>query len=204
MHGLRVLFLVLLSTQLASAQHLLKQYRALAKPEKRWVKRHVFVARKAFRISKQAEAHYRRALQDSLVTGPENGGLPDAFRHALWMAMLTQHIGKTKALRLGMAHEEANYEYFRQHRLEYGQLPDSVSRVMDLFNNEVGADLGVRMRKAGSDELQLHVLQLLRSGKLYILKTDSNGQWLSCDHQPVDYAKWQGRWNIPKCLVPSY
>jgi len=181
-----------------------KRYKQLEAAEKKWVRQHVFVARKAFRISQQAEVLYRKALQDSLITVPENGGPADAYRHALWMAMLTQHVGKKKAIRLGLAHEEANYEYFLQHRPEYGQLPDSVSRVMDLLNNEAGAELGVRMHKADTTELLQGVLQLLHNGKLYIMKTDSNGQWLTCEDELIDYAAWQGRWCIPKCLAPSF
>ena len=204
MHGLRLVIILLLCSYMASGQHVLKQYRTLTKPEKRWVKRHVFVARKAFRISLQAEALYLKAMQDSIITGPENGGNPDAFRHALWMAMLTQSIGKKKALRLGKAHEKANYAYFLQHRLEYGQLPDSVSSVMDLLNNETGAQLGLDMPKANVHELQTALLQLVQNGKLHIIKTKPDGAWLMCDGTEPDGTQWQGQWHIPKCLVPSY
>jgi hypothetical protein len=120
------------------------------------------------------------------------------------MAMLTQCIGKKKALRLGKAHEEANYAYFLQHRLEYGQLPDSVSGVMDLLNNETGAQLGLHMPKANVHELQTAVLQLVQNGKLYIIKTKPDGAWLMCDGTELDGTQWQGQWSIPKCLVPSY
>ena len=41
-----------------------------------------------------------------------NGGALDAFKHAFWMARLTQGIGHRASLSLGKAHEKGNYKAF--------------------------------------------------------------------------------------------
>jgi hypothetical protein len=54
------------------------------------------------------------------------------------MALLTQNIGAKKALKLGIAHEKANFEFFLKKKNEYGELPDSMGSVMDVLNNQMG------------------------------------------------------------------
>ena len=66
----------------------------------------------------------------------------DAFRHAYWMARLTQSIGRKKALKLGEAHELGNYQDYLSGKVEEVHLPDSMSSVMDRWNNRLGAGIG--------------------------------------------------------------
>lgn len=189
--------------QTVAAQKLFHQYRQLAKAEKRWVRCHLFVAKKALQCTRLTEQLYEQAKKDSLITGPENGGKADAFRHALWMALLTQNIGAQKALKLGIAHEKANYEFFLKNKKEYGELPDSMGSVMDVFNNQKGADLGLQHKKDSAQAMVKLVLRSLTNGELCIMKTDQSGSFMKCDHQPIDMEKYRGCWSIPKCLINS-
>ena len=196
-------FLFLICVQHAAAQNLLQQYRQLAKAEKRWVRCHLFVAKRAMQCTRLTEQLYEQAKKDSLIIGPENGGKPDAFRHALWMALLTQNIGAKKALKLGIAHEKANYEFFLKKKNEYGELPDSMGTVMDLFNNQRGADLALQHSKDSTQVMVYVVLLSLTHGELCIMKTDQSGRFLTCENQPINMENYSGQWNIPKCLVSS-
>lgn len=189
--------------QTVAAQKLFHQYRQLAKAEKRWVRCHLFLAKRAMQCTRLTEQLYEQAKKDSLITGSENGGKPDAFRHALWMALLTQQIGAKKALKLGIAHEKANYEFFLTKKNEYGELPDSMGSVMDLFNNSKGIDLGLQHRKDSAQDLVQQVLRSLTHGELCIMKTDKSGRFLTCDNQPIKMEEYTGCWSIPKCLISS-
>ena len=191
----------LMCFQTVAAQNLLHRYRQLAKAEKRWVRCHLFVAKRAMRCTRLTEQLYEQAKKDSLIIGPENGGKPDAFRHALWMALLTQNIGVKKALKLGIAHEKANYEFFLEKKNEYGELPDSMGSVMDVFNNQKGADLGLQHKKDSAQAMVQVVLRSLTNGVLCIIKTDQSGRCRTCDNQHINMEKYSGCWHIPKCVT---
>lgn len=195
--------LFLICFQTVAAQNLLHRYRQLAKAEKRWVRCHLLVAKRAMQCTRLTEHLYEQAKKDSLITGLENGGKPDAFRHALWMALLTQQIGAKKALKLGIAHEKANFEFFLKKKNEYGELPDSVGSVMDVLNNQKGADLGLQYSKDSAQTMVQVVMRSLTNGELCMMKTDQSGRFLTCDNQPINMEKYSGQWNIPKCLVSS-
>lgn len=133
-----------------------------------------------------------------------NGGKLDAFRHAYWMISLTDGIGKRRALKLGKAHERGNYREFKKHRLEDAILPDSVSCLMDLKNNRVGAEsIGYCNMFNGAVDYQRIILNVLEEGRLSIIKKDKQGNYLYCDGTFIDTNEWKGKWNIPKCLVAS-
>jgi hypothetical protein len=203
MRQILLFFLFLICVQHAAAQNLLQQYRQLAKAEKRWVRCHLFVAKRAMQCTRLTEQLYEQAKKDSLITGPENGGKPDAFRHALWMALLTQNIGAKKALKLGIAHEKANFEFFLKKKNEYGELPDSMGSVMDVLNNQKGADLGLQYSKDSAQSMVKVVLRYLTNGELCMMKTDQSGRFLTCENQPINMENYSGQWNIPKCLVST-
>src|SRR5437868_602487 len=81
------------------------EFRKLSCPEKRWVFFHLFIAKKAFKLTQQARATSKEMAKNPLTDGDENGGQVDAFRHAYWMALLSQNICWRKARGLGKAHE---------------------------------------------------------------------------------------------------
>jgi hypothetical protein len=176
----------------------------LSRPEKCWVLEHPFRAKKAFVVTKKVMHVLDSVRQNGVVGGDSNGGKLDAFRHAYWMQSLSLSIGKKQAIALGKAHERGNYLQFKKHQLEDNLLPDSVSCEMDIRNNEAGANSVGQCHFVLTDrELQQTVITMIESGELFVIKKDPEMNFLMCDGSPVDMKKWAGKWNIPKCLVPS-
>lgn len=182
-----------------------KGFRSLSRPEKCWVIAHPFIAKKAFRCSMQA-----RAVSDSLgktgtISGA-NGGQLDAFRHAYWMALLSQKIAVRKAVKLGNAHEKGNYLDWEKRKSEDGSRADSIMCVMDLKNNASGIAIGVQYKSdtaAAKTNLAEQVLKSVWNGELTIIKKDAEGNPLTCEGQMIDPTMYDDKWYIPKCLVKS-
>jgi hypothetical protein len=197
-----VVFFISIST--ANAQiHFSKEFKKLSCPEKRWVIFHPFIAKKSFRLTQQARAAAKEMTKDPLLDGDENGGQVDAFRHAYWMALLSQHICWRKARCLGRAHEKGNYREFKKHQLEEGMLPDSAAGAMDLFNNKVGIEIGRAAKKLPEEELKKAVRDSVLFGKMQMIRKNKNGEPVDCDGIKIDPQKYPHQWNIPKCLVKS-
>jgi hypothetical protein len=197
------LFLVLPFIARLGAQNTFRAFRKLSRPEKVWVFCHPFVAKRAYGITKRVLLETNAAASDPRLDTLANGGRLDAFRHCLWMAMLSEEIGGKKASRLGQAHERGNYRQFLNGKAEDGALPDSVSGLMDLFNNQRGLELRKVYPKDELAAMKEHVIQEILDGHLLIISRDAHGNYLTSDHKQIDLTQWKGRWNIPKSLVPS-
>jgi len=178
-------------------------YRALSCPEKWWVIFHPFIAKKTYRLSIQAREVSKELLKDSFFDGDENGGQIDAFRHSYWMALLSQNICWRKARSLGKAHEKGNYLAFKKGQKEEDLLPDSLSSVMDLYNNGVGLEIGKSTKKISDEELRRVVRDSVLAGKMKVIRKNAAGITLDCDGNAMDSVRYKGKWNIPKCLVTS-
>jgi hypothetical protein len=199
-----VSFCLLLLFQSSKAQTNYREgFRQLSCPEKWWVVFHPFIAKKTFRLTQEARDAAKKIVANQLLDGDENGGQVDAFRHAYWMALLSQHICWRKARWLGNAHEKGNYIDFKKHRLEEGILPDSASGAMDLFNNKTGIEIGRANKKLIAEDLQKAVRDSILSGKMKVIYKNRNGEALDCDSKLIDLQKYRGKWNIPKCLMSS-
>ncbi|MDF2437234.1 MAG: hypothetical protein K0Q95_1610 [Bacteroidota bacterium] len=186
------------------SQSSLQKFKSVSFSEKCWVIFHPFVAKKAMKKTSMVLSDVDSVKNTGTIGTDMNGGKLDAFRHAYWMATLTNSIGKHKSLKLGKAHEKGNYRTFKKHKLEDSILPDSVSCEMDLMNNKVGADLvGEKKRFGEKKDIQNIVLESLKTGKLSIIKKDKGGNYLYCDGTFIDTNVWGGKWNIPKCLISS-
>ncbi len=197
-------FCFLFSSSDADAQiNYRKSFRELSCPEKRWVIFHPFIAKKALRLTLQARAAAKEISKNSLLDGDENGGQVDAFRHAYWMALLSQHICWRKALRLGKAHEKGNYIQFKKHKFEEGVLPDSASGAMDLFNNNIGIEIGRPNKKIPEEELKRTVRDSVLAGRMIVIRKNRTGDPFDCEGNKIDLSKYSHQWNIPKCLVKS-
>jgi hypothetical protein len=197
------LFLFMLSAAGASAQSTLHKFKRLSRPEKCWVLAHPFRAEKAMKITAEVLSTVDSVKASGSIGSDIAGGKLDAFKHAYWMASLTVNIGRSRALRLGGAHERGNYIDYKRHRLEEKILPDSVSSEMDLRNNVNGADAVQPFEHISKEVIQKRILEKLAKGKLVVIKKDSQGNYLYCDGTPVNMNEWLGKWNIPKCLISS-
>lgn len=195
-----MLLLAVFSNVLVGQNSSVGQFRKLSCAEKRWVFFHPFVAKKALKVSLEARTVTAELKQQKILKGTGNGDQLDAFRHTYWMARLAQEINWRKAKRLGKAHEKGNYRQFKKGKLEDDVLPDKISSEMDLFNNEVGIDLGKLNR---GQELKNEVIKLIKEGKCKIIKTDANGNFLDEQNNIIPAEELKGKWENRKVLVNS-
>ena len=187
----------------ATAQNAIRKYKELEKPEKQWTRRHPIAALRTYKLSQLAANEAIERLNDKDFDGDGNGGMVDAFRHTLWMALTTQKIGRRKALTLGKAHEDSNKIFYEKNKLEDGSLPDSISCEMDLLNNECGAKIGQKYPKASFQELTNIVKQAVISGQCFKIKKNAAGDYLDYNGNIIDPNEYLGRWHTPKILVKS-
>jgi hypothetical protein len=180
-----------------------REFKKLSCPEKKWVIFHPFIAKKTFHLTQLARAVAKEMKSDSLLDGDENGGQIDAFRHAYWMALLSQRFCWRKAMRLGKSHEKGDYLKFKKGKLEEGALPDSVSGEMDLFNNRIGIEIGRANKKLAANALKQAVRDSILAGKMMVIRKNPNGDSVDCEGHIIDARLHEGKWNIPKCLINS-
>lgn len=176
----------------------------LSCPEQWWVIGHPFVAGKAYKITLEARKTSDSLVKNLILDADPYGGQVDAFRHAYWMARLAQNMNWKKAIKLGKAHEKANHISFKKmKRDEEGLIPDSMSSVMDLFNNEVGVSIGCNFKSAAKNDIYNYVIKSLTEGKLKVIYKDVNRNDLDCNGKLIDKDVFYRKWNVPKCLVDS-
>ena len=186
------------------AQSAFSSFWKLSCPEKWWVIGHPFVAGKAFKITLEARVKCDSLVENSLLDADPYGGQVDAVRHTYWMARLAQSMKWRKAIRLGEAHEKANHIAFRKMKAdEEGIQSDSISSVMDLYNNRIGVAIGCNFKSATNDEIYNYVIENLTAGKLKVIFKDKNGNALDCAGNILEKGSLSGKWNTPKCLVNS-
>lgn len=199
-----LLFFTVISLSLKSQQtSAFKKFSKLSRPEKCWAFQHPFILKKTWNITQEV-----LKITDSIagvitLDGDKNGGQVDAFRHAYWMASLAQHIGWRRALKLGRAHEKANYIDFKKHKLEDGTHPDKAGSNMDLYNNKVGAVIGKENKNIFGKDLQIIIIDAIKAGKMKIVKKDSIGNFLDEKGNIIPADSLQGKWENAKCLVDS-
>lgn len=180
-----------------------KQFIKLSCPEKKWVIFHPFIAKETFNISIEAAKKAVQLKNDTTLDGDLNGGQLDAFRHAFWMARITQEYGWRKAHSLGKSHEKGNYKDFKKHRLEDGVLPDKQSCEMDFLNNDVGIQIGKDNLNAKQEDLAHIIINHILTGKLFIIKKNRTGKFLKCNNDIITDEEIFGKWDNPKCIVSS-
>ncbi len=188
--------------QNSSAQSI-SSFKKLTRPEKWWAVKHLFIAKKTFRVTQQVMVVVEEVKKDTLLDTDINGGQLDAFKHAYWMAMLAKNIHPKKAYKLGLAHEKGNYFQFKNKIAEDNILPDSVSSVMDIANNQCGIEIGVRCYDFTEEKIREVVVLEIKKGNLKVILKDETGQYLDCAWEAINLSLWKGKWGIPKCLVSS-
>ena len=137
------------------------------------------------------------------LDGDYSGGQVDAFRHAYWMATLSQKIRWRAARSLGRSHERANKLQFKKKELEEGFLPDAAATEMDLWNNNIGIQLAKENPNATPQELESIIIAAILDGQLQVIRKNQQGQSLNCEGNVIAETDWQGTWDNTRCLVPS-
>ena len=198
-----LLFLIFFPYLLMAQQNNFSRFKELSAPEKRWIAFHPIVAQKALQLSIEAQKTADSLSKHNILDNQPNGGQLDAFRHGYWMANLTVNIGSRKAFNLGKAHEKGNKADFRKGILEEGELPDTISMEMDLYNNKIGVNIGKANKNKAKYELQQLIIESVISGKFKIISRDDSGNFLDTDGNIVPEEQWKGFWENKRCLVNS-
>lgn len=189
---------------LAQEKSAWQQFRDLSRPVKWWVVTHPFSAGRALEIANHTRKISKALENNEILDGDGSGGQVDAFRHGYWMALMASEIGPRRAWRLGYDHEKGNKLDYRRNRSSSSYpLPTSTDCTMDLFNNDVGIELGSKYDDLLRPELKQIILDKIHGGYFIIIKKDVEGNPLDCDGNPLDREKWFHRWENPACLVPS-
>lgn len=181
----------------------LEKFHELPRPEKWWAFFHPLILKRSYHIAKEAKRIADEKISDPDLDGDHDGGQVDAFRHTLWMAMMSREFGKWRSLSLGRAHEESNYQDYLARRLEDGNIPDHQACIMDLRNNSIGADLGRKYRKLSDSALIEVVKANVLEGKSWVLLKDRSGNFLDADGAVIPYDSLKGRWETKKQFVRS-
>jgi hypothetical protein len=198
-----LIILLFLISFFTNAQSSKKGFFDLSGPKRTWVIFHPFKAKKSFRISQETNRVSDSIKKTNLLDGDGSGGQVDAFRHAFWMASLRQEIGKSAARSLGKAHEKENYQTFKKMQLEDGVVPDEISSIMDLHNNEEGLKLIKRRSKISRKSLIYKIVNAIKEGKMKIIKKNKNGDFLTCEGEIISKESLKGKWQNSKCLINS-
>ncbi len=171
--------------------------------EKHWGFFHPFAALKVKKIYKQCLPYYNELKKTNALDVFENGGKLDAFRHAFFMAAFTQKIKVKKIRKLGIAHEKGNYKHFLNGINEQGELPDSLSSVMDLQNNELGLQVGSENKKKDLRDLRDLVTEEIKKGSAVYFKRNLNAKYQTCSGEIIELENYRSKWFIPKCLMKT-
>jgi hypothetical protein len=192
----------LISFLLTSAVCLAQRFADRSLPEKKWALFHPFAALKTKKLYACCRPLYLEVKRQGILDTIENGSKLDAFRHVFFMAAFAQKISARKVRKLGKAHEKGNYRAFKKGKKEDGEIPDSLSMVMDLHNNEVGIKLGRANKKMNLHSLRDLTLQELRSGHALYFKRRGY-DFLDCKDNVIRPEEFSGKWFLPKCLIRS-
>jgi len=198
-----LLLIFVFITTISCSSQVKHSFSKLSKPEKAWVTFHPFKARKAYRISLEAERVTDSIKKSARIGKDKSGGKLDAFKHSYWMARLTQVIGRRAASSLGEAHEKGNFLTYEERKLEDGLLPDKPATDMDLFNNQVGIRVGHHFKNGTPNLIVQKLIDSLEKGNLRVLKKDSSGNFLDCQNKKIPLDSLKNKWDTKKCLVPS-
>ena len=99
-----------------------------------------------------------------------DGTIANAFRHALWNALMTEAIGVDTAKEFADAHEyEAQFVYPDSEYLRYTQKAHSD---MDLYYNKVGRDVAVRQASGNFNDTMIAVLKAVVAAPSHVLIFD--------------------------------
>lgn len=113
--------------------------------ENRYMFRHPLRTARAFFDAWRASRYTERYF--GVGASLKDGGRANAFKHALWNALMARALGYDAAKRYGDAHEAGNVTS----RALYLGIPEAEHSEMDLYNNEMGRRLASDAQKSGDD-----------------------------------------------------
>ncbi len=179
------------------------QNRVYSKYEWRWAFWHPVVALKCKKALPKAMLMYKQSTTLPELDTLQNGGKLDAFRHTFVMAHLAQKVNKRKLLKLGIAHEKGNESSYKKQGLEDGERADSLSCVMDLYNNNVGIEIGNNNKTCSLDSLKGLVLKAIKRGDCLYVKRNPLRHYVTCDNKEIHFTEFKTTWFVPKCLIAT-
>lgn len=169
----------------------------ISKREILWGISHPIIANKTLKITSLA-MNITDSIEANNILSDRSGGNLDAFKHAIWMALLSQHINSRKARRIGIIHEKINYREYKRGNSSQ----DSAASLMDLKNNEVGIYIYENNKSLSRQDLVNIIIEKIKNGELYRIKKDEEGEYLDCNNRIIDIDKEKG-WNKRKCIIKT-
>ena len=194
---------ILTATHSEAYAQFMVSYNKLSVPEQKWVRRHPWAAFITHKIADTVKAEAQRRLKDTDLDGDINGGMVDAFKHTLWMALTAQKIGYDKALKLGQAHEDGNYLEYVADPTRKKTPQDSIASRMDMLNNIVGARIGADNPDATFNAIVAIVRRHVLEGKCWKIRKKDKKTYLDADGKTINIHAYDNVWAIPKVLIPS-
>jgi len=172
--------------------------------EKWWVISHPFIAKKTYNLTRYARSVADTIIKLDILDGDISGGQVDAFKHAYWMAILSQNIRWKAALKLGKAHEKGNYKSHKKGvRKGYTETHDKVSSDMDMWNNHRGIEIGRKFPESSKMASKQMVIDSIQAGVMRIIWKNSGKEYLDCEGNIIPQENHLGKWENDKCLVSS-
>lgn len=179
------------------------QQGAAANPNLLWALSHPMASVKVNSIYKKQQFIYKKEELKMVLDSFGDCGKLDAFRHVYFMAAFAQKIKVKKLRRLGIAHEEENYREFLKGEADAEFRHDSLSMVMDLYNNELGFQTGLAFPELEPEALKMKVIEKIQAGEALIAKRNLQGTFLDCEGNRLSMKDYSGKWFVPKCLIRS-
>ena len=112
-----------------------------------------------------------------------DGGQGNAYRHALWQALLTDAFGEDHAKRIGDAHENRVPDDMNV-RLFQGL--EDADAMADMLNNIIGRRIGSDNKGAFNKKMAEHVLEEYRKHGLWSVDKTRNGYSLQKKNLSVE------------------
>lgn len=185
------------------AQGKISQFLDLSLPEKKWVMAHPIKAQKAFYYTDIAKEVADSLKGSKALDKDMNGGQLDAFRHAYWMALMTQTFSFKAAMKMGEAHEKSNKAMFFKLTTNENRMMDKPSCKMDLINNLLGYQFGKNNASLTEKELINALINEAQRGGLVVLKKHHSGQYLDEFGCIIPEIEWLNKWQNRKVLIAS-
>lgn len=172
--------------------------KSLSLKDKIWVMKNYSSIKKAYKISLDVLKTMDSLNKQNFLGGNTEGGKFDAFRHIYWTYSLTKEIGEEKTRRVGEIYE--NYNRYIFNNIAYSGY-DSVSMTMDLFNNDIGIELG--KNKITDSLIFNEITNIIFSGKAKIVKKNTLEQSLDENDNVIPEEEWKKKWINNRKLVNS-